>query len=66
MGLKMILRKRTLALSIHTYTHTYMNMNAVVALAQAEFWPSWVKVGARLTETSNKSLGRKGLLIESP
>ena len=22
--------------------HTDMNMNAVVALAQAEFWPSWV------------------------
>ena len=35
----MILRKGTLALS---YIHTHMNMNAVVALAQAEFWPSWV------------------------
>ena len=35
----MILRKGSLALC---YTHTDMNMNAVVALAQAEFWPSWV------------------------
>jgi len=43
MGLKMILRKGTLALSdIHTYTHTDLNMNAGVALAQVEFWPSWV------------------------
>ena len=39
MGLKMILRKGTLALS---YRHTDISMNAVVALAQAEFWPSWV------------------------
>ena len=23
-------------------THALWNMNAVVALAQAEFWPSWV------------------------
>ena len=33
----------TLALSDrHTHRQTHMNMNAVVALAQAEFWPSWV------------------------
>ena len=39
----MILRKGTLALSYrHTDTHTDLNVNAVVALAQAEFWPSWV------------------------
>ena len=35
----MILRKGTLALS---YRHTDLNINAGVALAQAEFWPSWV------------------------
>ena len=35
----MILRKGTLALSD---LHTDLNMNAGVALAQAEFWPSWV------------------------
>ena len=36
-----MIRKGSLALS-YTQTHTHMNMNAVVALAQAEFWPSWV------------------------
>ena len=39
----MILRKGMLALSdTHTHRQTHMNMNAVVALAQAEFWPSWI------------------------
>ena len=38
MGLNLILRKGTQT----DKTQTDINMNAGVALAQAEFWPSWV------------------------
>ena len=33
-------------------THTHMNMNAVVPLAQAEVWLSWVSSWGELTEKS--------------
>ena len=34
--------KGKVRLPCQTYTHTDLNMNAGVALAQVEFWPSWV------------------------